>query len=349
MMRTLCSPPLMKLAIGVLLVSLLTGCAGLALLTLVAKVLTIGEIFTRLDDLVDRFDKDGDEYEVLFDGYQLDKRPEKNGDLELTGLPVGSHLISVVDDDRRTGLHAQVLISAGQQQLDLDDTNALEGATISGRVERDVSGNVSRVAHVPVIAIKDGAQELAASGGSAIVIPPAQDTCTYVMGYTDASGDYKLGPCAYGTWLVAAYIPGYYADARIVDVSGGSDASGRNLMLTASAEDISTVTGSVTDDGSAGIAQALVYAELGTAHSVGLTQSRADDVEDDAGFAMISGPWFAWRGLGTETDDSGAYTLRTVPGSQRVVGFKYEYQAKYADMEPDASQALELDFSLEER
>ncbi len=197
----------------VVLVAILSGCAG-GLIAGLLKWVTHGELIGNVKDLLDRFDKDPVEYQVFFDGYPLGQRPDNNGELDLRGLPIGRHLMSVVDDSYHVGFHQSIEIAEGQTQLPLSEINPILGGVISGKVEGETSGGGrSPVTDTLVVAILDGADMLAQNGGATISIPPADNT-TYVMGYTDNTGIYRLGPCIYGSWLVTTALPGYYADAR---------------------------------------------------------------------------------------------------------------------------------------
>ncbi len=330
---------------AVVLVAILSGCAG-GLLGMVLQLVTVGKLVGDVQDLKDRFFKDPDEYQVFFDGYLLGKRPEKSGELELDGLPSGRHLISVIDEDYRTGFHQSVEITPGQAGLQLSDYNALEGAVISGKVERQAGGGRVGVADLLVVAVFDGASALRENGGVIITIPPTDDT-TYVMGYTNSAGNYRLGPCAYGSWLVTTALPGYYADARVLVTSAGSDGRNEDLYLAGQPLDNSaTVLGSVTQNGLEGLADALVYTDLDAAYEGQLTAERATEVENLAGFSLIDGPWFAWTRLGTVSDAAGAYSLRTNTGQQTIIGFKYGYQAKAMDLNLGPDDAFQLDFDL---
>ncbi len=329
----------------VVLVAILSGCAG-GLIAGLLKWVTHGELIGNVKDLLDRFDKDPVEYQVFFDGYPLGQRPDNNGELDLRGLPIGRHLMSVVDDSYHVGFHQSIEIAEGQTQLPLSEINPILGGVISGKVERETSGGGrSPVTDTLVVAILDGADMLAQNGGATISIPPADNT-TYVMGYTDNTGIYRLGPCIYGSWLVTTALPGYYADARVVITSGAGDSQNEDLYLPNQPFDNSaTVLGSVTQNGLQ-LADALVYTDLDTAYDGQLTTERAGEVEDDAGFGFIAGPWFAWTRLGTVTAISGAYTMRTAPGNQTITGFKYQYRAKSGDFGPAPGADLHLDFDL---
>jgi len=329
----------------VVLVAILSGCAG-GLIASLLEWVTPGDLVGNVKDLLDRFDKDPVEYQVFFDGYALGQRPDNDGELDLRGLPTGRHLISVVDDSYHVGFHQSIEIAEGQTQLPLSEIDPILGGIISGKVERETSGGGrSPVTDTLVVAILDGVDMLAQNGGAIVSIPPTGNT-TYVMGYTDSAGNYRLGACIDGSWLVTTALPGYYADARAVTTSGAGDSQNEDLYLPNQPLDNSaTVLGSVTQNGLQS-ADALVYTDLATAYNGQLTTERAGKVEADAGFAFIAGPWFAWTRLGTVSAASGAYTMRTASGNQTITGFKYQYRAKSGDFGPSPGANLNLDFDL---
>ena len=120
---------------GILLIAVLTGCAAGGLLGLIFDLVAVGKLVSNVEDLVDEFGGDPDDYQVYYDGYALNERPDIDGDLELEGLPAGTHLISVVDANNRTGFHQPVQIAAGQADLPLGDYNRSRGRP-SREVER---------------------------------------------------------------------------------------------------------------------------------------------------------------------------------------------------------------------
>lgn len=333
---------------GILLIAVLTGCAAGGLLGLIFDLVAVGKLVSNVEDLVDEFGGDPDDYQVYYDGYALNERPDIDGDLELEGLPAGTHLISVVDANHRTGFHQPVQIAAGQADLPLGDYNPIEGATIEGKVERATNTGQVAVANQLVIAVLGGA-ELLAVGGAPIVIPPPAGV-TYVMGYTDNAGEYILGPCAYGRWLVFSAIPGYYADARLVTVSGDADADEQDLLLEQNALETSAVLGgAVASEDNQGLNAALVYSEFGVVYSPQMSVTNAGRLVGQAGFNFIAQPWFNLARLGTVTGGAGAYSLRTRTGAQTVVGFSYDYRATSTDITVLANDNLTIDFALEER
>jgi len=338
-----------QITVAIVLTVLLGGCAG-GLIAGLLQWAAVGAIVGNVSGLFDEFDTDPDQYQAFFDGYPLGQRPNNTGNLDLRGLPTGTHLISVIDDEYRTGFHQQVEILTGHNQLPLGAINPVEGAVIGGKVEREASGGGSAVvANLPVVAIFEGANMLAAGGGATISIPPTEGA-TYVMGYTDDTGTYRLGPCISGTWLVTTALPGYYADARLVAVTRTTRQSNEDLYLAVQdGAESARVSGSVTQRGAQALAQALVYTQLEEAYSPVLTEERATEVEGAAGFGFIAQPWFAWTRLGTVSGEAGAYTMRTGTGAQTVTGFKYGYQAGSVDLELSSGDDYSLDFDLPKR
>lgn len=316
---------------ALLIVTLLAGCGGT--LALLFKLASVGHLIGNVTDLVDRFGKSSTEYAVFFDGYPLGQRPDNTGKLDLRGLPAGRHLISVIDKDYRTGFHQAVDIVAGDDALQLAGYNPVQGAIISGKVERETSdGGRSQVARTLVIAVFNGADMLRTNGGRTMTVPPSEVSSEYIMGYTDSTGAYRLGPARYGTWLVTTALPGHYGDARVVVTSGTGDSRNQNLLLAPQqANPTGTMSGSVTRSATQGIADALVYTNLQEPYQVQLTAQRAAEIANSTGFGMIAQPWFAWTSLGTITDASGAYSLSSRMGKQTATAFKYGFRAKSWD------------------
>lgn len=334
---------------GIVLIAVLSGCAAGGILGLIFDLVAVGKLVSNVGDLVDEFGGDADDYQVYYDGYALNERPDIDGDLELEGLPVGTHLISVVDANHRTGFHQPVQVVAGQADLPLGNYNPIEGATIRGAIERETDSGQVAVANQLVIGVLDGAEMLAAGAGAPIVIPPAAGV-TYVMGYTDNSGEYILGPCAYGRWLVFSALPGYYADARLVTVSGDVDADEQDLLLERNPLEPSAVlAGAVATEGNQGLNTALVYSDFNVVYSPQMTATNAGRVAGQAGFDFIAQPWFSLARLGTISGGAGAYALRTKSGAQTVVAFKYDYRPRSTDLTVLANDNLTIDFALEER
>jgi hypothetical protein len=312
---------------GIIFIVLLTGCGG-ALLGLALQLFAAGAVVGNIDRLLDEFEEDPWEYQAFLDGYCLGERPNTSGDLNLRGLPTGSHLISVIHNNYHTGFHTVVQINPGDTALPLGDINPIEGVAIKGKVQRQTTGTDASVPRTLVVAVLNGAEMLAADGGGTIAIPPP-DGVTYVMAYADADGNYVLGPCISGQWLVTTVLPGYYADARVVTANRPNDNINQDLYLaTDPSAEAARVSGSVIQTGVGGLDEAFVYTELAAAHRVQPTAARAAEIAADAGFPLINDSWFAWSLLGTLTDQAGVYSMRTGTGPQTVNGFKYGYQGK---------------------
>ncbi len=334
---------------AVLLLSLLVGCGGGGLLGLIFNLVSVGKLVASVTDLFDRFGGSADDYMVYYDGYALNKRPNIDGSLRLEGLPVGTHLISVVETNSRTGFHQSVEIVAGQADLPLGDYNPVQGATIKGTVQRQTGTGQVAVANQLVVGVFGGAELLRAGIGGTVTIPPPAGT-VYVMGYTDNTGRYTLGPCEYGNWLVFSALPGYYADARFVAVAGGNDATAQNLLLQENLQEPSgRVTGAVATSANVALNEALVYAEFATPYRPQLSPARAAQLAGQAGFPLIAQPWVGMARLGTISGAAGAYTMLTKTGGQTIVGFKYDYRAKSADVNIGHNENLTIDFGLDRR
>lgn len=329
------------LPVAILLVCLLGGCAGL--FSLVFQLLALGRLIVQITDF---FGHDSTEFTMFFDGYDLGIHPDPDGTLDLDGLPVGRHILTLVSDDGHDGFHVNVTIEAGDP-LDLGDITPIQAATISGRVMRQVNGSQVPLAGVRVAAIFGGEDVIKASTGAAVTIPPPDDTVV-MMAFTDGDGRYRLGPAQFGDWIVTGAYSGHYADAVLADVANGDDATDVNLLLKpdAAAEAPATVQGTVTADGGGALGSALVAANPATPFAPDVDPARVTELQSDIGAALRAQPWFLWASLATRTSGAGAYTLLLPPGAHNVYGFKYRYQAEATDLTLGAGEAQTADFEL---
>ena len=224
----------------VIISALLVGCAGAFLW--VAQLLALGIVAGQVTDF---FGRDSTDFNVVIDGYDLGIHPNPSGALNLDGLPTGDHLISVIASDLRVGWHSTVTIQQNVP-VDLGQITPIQGAIISGKVAREVGTSQAPLEGALIAAVKGGAALLAQVGGSQMSFPPPS-TLTAILTYSDAQGNFRLGPCEFGDWLVTAAYPGLLADATLCSVQSGVDAGGQNLLLEPNAAALTpaTVRGSV--------------------------------------------------------------------------------------------------------
>lgn len=323
-----------------------TGCAGLALLTLIFRLVAVGALVAQINDFLGR---DSSEFSLYFDGYDTGVQPNPDKTLNLTGLPTGHHLLTLATQDRRVGFHKHVFIEANQR-LNLGAINAIQGAVISGRVRRLVGGSAVPLAGVLVGAVYGGNEIIQSDTGRLITFPPQNDSEDIVMGFTDENGHYRLGPMRYGAWLVTSAYPGHFADVAIVTVSGGHDAENVNLLLPpdASAPQPGHIQGTVVEEGKGVLANALVALVLGAPFAPPVDAARQGELENQFG-ALRSQPWAAWTCIATQTSPAGAYLLVAPPGTHRLYGFKYGYRAVTADVALQAGEIVTGNFALQKR
>lgn len=331
-------------ATGVLLVTLMTGCGGLLLLALAG--LEVGNLYAQVRDFLGLEPSD---YTMVFDGYDLGINPNPNGTLDLRGLPSGTHLLSIVSQDERIGFHRVVDITSGGG-LNLGQINLGIGAVISGRVERQIGSTVVPLAGVRVAAAYGGAGLLAAGAGAPLVFPPTEATPTVVMSFTDANGNYRLGPCQFGEWLVTAAYPGLSADVTFCTVASGSSATDQNLLLKpAATSPPATIRGTVTREGGGALPYSLVNADLRTALVPPMDADRVRALSSQTGVTFMAEPWFRWRSIATETTVAGAYDFEVPPGAMDVYALKYGYKAKTAEFTLGSAAVQVIDFALQPR
>lgn len=330
--------------VSALLVVMVTGCSGLLLLALAG--LEVGNLYAQVRDFLGL---DATDYTMVFDGYDLGINPNPNGTLDLRGLPAGTHLLSIVSDDERVGFHRVVDITASGG-LNLGQINLKIGAVISGRVQREVGGTAVPLAGVRVAAAFGGPGLLAAGSGSALTFPPTEQTPTTVMTFTDANGNYRLGPCTFGEWLVTAAYPGLLTDVTFCTVASGSSAGGQNLLLKpAATSQPATVRGTVTREGGGALPRSLVNADLRTALAPLMDPDRVTALSSQTGVTFMSEPWFRWRSVATETSVAGAYDFEVPAGTMDVYALKYAYRAKTAEFTLAPAAVQVINFVLEPR
>lgn len=327
----------------VLLVTLLSGCAGL--FALVSAALAVGEMYAKVTDFLGHNSAD---YTLYLDGYNMGIHPSPDGTLDLAGLPVGDHVLSLSTDDMRVGFHVNVSIIENQR-VNLGAVTPLQGGTISGRVRRMVGSSEVPLAGVRVAAVLGGASLVTA--GNAPLSLPAGSGKTVIVGFTDANGDFRLGPAEFGQWIVTTAYPADYTDARIVSVSSGNDAGGTDLLLKpdSAAAASATLRGTVTAKGGSVLSQALVATTLDTPFAPQVDPSRLPALQTQVGADLMTQPWFQWHTLATVTTASGTYQFEVPPGLQGVYAFKFAYLAQNVAVTPAAGEAKTVDFSLPHR
>jgi hypothetical protein len=334
------------LPVAILLVCLLAGCAGIALLSLVFKALSVGALYAEVSNL---FGHDSTEFTLYFDGYDTSRHPAPDGRLNLDGLPVGDHLLTLAEGGKTVGFHKHVFIAANQS-INLGSITPIQGGTISGRLRRRVGATEVPLAGVRVAAIFGGGAIIQQATGRQITLPPQNDTDVVIMGFTDATGQYQLGPAQFGSWVVTAAYPGHSADAVIAQVASGANATNVNLLLPAdpAAQAPPTVQGTVVKSAGGVLASALVALDLATPFAPAVDAAREGALTTEFG-ALLAQPWFAWSSLATETSAAGAYALAGLPGAHSLYGFTYGYRAEAADVTLSPGEVLNADFTLQPR
>lgn len=334
------------LTTAVLLICVLGGCAGLGLLTLVFRAIAVGQLIGQISDF---FGHDSTEFTLFLDGYNTGVKPNPSGALDLTGLPPGHHLLTVATDDRRLGFHLHVFI-VENQSVNLGEVTPIQGGIISGRVTHQVGDAQVPMPGVLVAAVLGGGEVIRAGTGRQVTLPPISDTDTVIMGFTDANGNYRLGPASFGQWIVTTAYAGQYADAVLANVAALNDANDVNLALrqdpTAAAP--GSIQGTVVRAGGGAIDRALVQLVLGSPLAPLVDPTRAAALESQVG-PLLDQPWFLWSVVATETNSAGGYSLAGPAGDHEVLGFKYGFRAQSAAVTLNAGEVVTGDFTLEER
>jgi hypothetical protein len=328
----------------VLLTAILVGgCGGAAT---ILKAIGLIKVYDLALHIRERIGENEEEpLTVLLDGYQVrTDAPNRAGALELEKLPQGTYLVSLVTADRRRGWHQVVEIGQAAGSIEVAP---FSGAVISGRVVRQLeSGGTAPVKDVLVAAFQDGAARLATGQGPLRL--GGQGASGQLLAMTDPQGNFRLGPAPYGTWLVAAAAPGFTADADVVTVGAGRDATGVTLTLQPTAEaKLGTVAGSVVKESTgAPLPAALVRAELGSLLVPLIPASTRQKVQSATGLTLPAGRWFAWPFVPASTGAAGDYLLSLPLGFARLWAYSFGYAGTYRDLTVTAGPMARLDFQL---
>lgn len=316
--------------VAVLLASLLAGCGGLALLNLVFQALAAGALVAQVTDFLGL---DNDQYTLYFDGYNTGQHPNNDRQLNLAGLPAGHHLLTLASDDRKIGFHQHVLV-VPNQQLNLGAINPIQGGVITGQVMRQVGSTQVPLANVRVAAVLASH----AAPSQQTILPPQDDNTLVMMGFTDANGNYRLGPAQFGEWVVTAVYPSHYTDVASAQVSAGNDAGNVNLLLAPNPGEPASaiVQGTVVRQAGGALPNSLVALNLGTPLVPEYSAPSAQ-------------PIFVWSSVATVTSTVGAYTLTAPTGSHELYGFKYGFRAEVAEVDLESNQVVTADISLQAR
>lgn len=327
--------------LAALMVCLLSGCAGGLLLAFSA--LSAGALALEVEDFLGL---DNEDFTLLMDGYDTGVQPNPEGSLNITGLPAGDHVLSLVTADRSKGFHANVTIIEGRS-VSLRGLTPIDAGVISGRVQRSVNGATVPLAGVRVAAVFGGASLITDTAGP-VDLPPTAAQPVVIMGFTNDQGVYRLGPAKFGDWVVTTAVPGAFADAALVSVSGGSDANNTDFVLVddPDAPAPATIRGTVARENAGAISKALVVAQFTQPFQPRINPARLDDLEEAAGADLADQPWFSWRSLATSTNLAGAYNLEVPPGNMAVYAYKNGFRAETITLSLAAGQAETTNFSL---
>jgi len=340
---------LATLPVAILLICLLSGCAGLALLSLVFKALAVGALVAQVSDLF-KFGHTSTEFTLYFDGYDTGKHPNPDGALNIDGLPTGHHLLTVTETTKTVGFHKHVLIAANHS-LSLGSITPIQGGTISGQVRRQVGANRVPLAGVRVAAVSGGGAVISQAVGRLITLPPDNDTDVVIMGFTDSTGHYQLGPASFDQpWVVTAAYPGYLTDAVIAQVSAGNSPDNVDLLLPPdnAAPAPASVQGTVLKKGGGSLPTSLVALNLATPFAPHVDDPRMNALTGVVG-PLRDQPWFAWASVATVSSDAAAYNLAAPPGTNDLYAFKFGYRAETTQVTLNSGEVFTADFTLAAR
>ncbi len=306
---------------------LLVGCASGGLLATILTLIEAGDAITRVDDIIG-----GDDPEtvtVLLDGQVLPVAPKANGDLELSGLPEGRHLLQVNADN-----HFRGSVSVINVQGDARVTIPAQTAVVGGRIIGTVLLGTTPARRVLVVAIPGGAADLQKSKGVPISIPPVG---TYYAAFTDANGDYSLDAVGIGDYLVTTAVAGYTTDVKLLNIPEQRRTLRADLTLDRdTASPSGTFTGGVTGaivGGSQSLANTRITATRGVPFAPVVPQTVIDIIAGASGMNLGDSPWFSWAELATLSDVGGGYQMRGAPGSVRLDCFAYAFKPGFRNVQ----------------
>lgn len=290
-------------------------------------------------------DNDPAQYKVLLDGYDVGLAPSSSGAVNLRGASEGTHLLSVVlTPGLRKGVHATVQVPA-TRVVNLKDLNPFEGGVISGTVRRDTASG-PLLGNARVVAVLNGAALLAGGSGAISIPQPAGTTLEYMMGYTDASGAFKLGAAKYGDWLVVAGAAGYAADVAFTHLSAGVDGAAHLVLAPVDPADTGNVRGTVNARTGAALSGALLTAKLGAPFVPPIPAASRTKVATASGLALPAGDWFRWATLTAIAGTTGQYQVDLPLGSHSLEAYKWAWRATESPVDVTLGGGVVLDFSL---
>ncbi len=286
-----------------------------------------------------------DQYQVYVNGYNLSSSPSITGDLNLAGLGAGDYLISVSRiPDMTRGVEAIFTVVPGKT-VSLKVVNPFDGGVITGTVRQGSSGG-ALLGNTLVVAVHEGAALLTA-GGAPITIPPAAGSLVQMMmGYTDNTGSFQLGPALYGNWLVTSAAAGYCADVKFTSLSSGTNGSANLVLAPDPSATSGMVTGSVTSTGGTPLGGALVTGKLTAAFFPTIPDATRSQVASASGLSLPGGPWFQWQFLTALASGSGVYNLNLPAGSQQVQAFRLSSNATTLPAGVTSGGTTSLNFRL---
>ena len=328
------------------LATVLVGCGG-GLLGILLGLVGLGNAVGDVRDLFDDGDDPG-EFRVLLDGQLLPVHPTANGNLTLTGLPEGQHLLQVVKPNRVVGTVTRINVTAGAS-VNVGSLQAVHGGRITGSVKAEaVGGGLFPARRVLVAAIPGGAVAVDATHTEAITVPPAT---TYYAAYTDGNGDFALDALAPGDYLITAAVAGHVADVQLIQgLVAGQGIPNLALELAADPDAThGTISGFVSGS-IGGAAQSLPGAVLEVPLAQGfrpkIPTALRDRIAQDSGTTLMTPRWFKWTKLSTLTDAGGSYQLPCVLGSLRPHAFIYGYESGYQDISVTEGGTTSASFTL---
>lgn len=327
----------------VIISALLLAGACLALAGCAAGLLAGGAVAYKWDEW---FKKDDPAtYRIYLNGYDIGTSPDLSGTLTVRGARDGSYLVTVAQPpEMRRGVHLMTAIQAGRP-VDLSVANPFEGVALTGTVRRDGAGGAV-MPNVQVVAVRNGAA-IVAAGGPLSIPPAADDGRDWLIGFTDNSGQYRLGPAKYGDWLVTTAVAGYVADAKHLYVQAGSDGTA-DLVLTADAgTQPGLVIGSVNARDGTSIATPLITALLETPFAPTISDVARGQVGGAAGVNMPAGAWFEWRALTSIGDGGGQYMIRLPAGTHTAEAFRPDWRYEAQEIVVTEGGATTTNFSLQ--
>ena len=317
------------------------------------------------------------DYSIYVDGKKLAATPAADGSFELPQLPVGRHMLALIDESGMVGTYLPIEVDSGET-VDVGDITPLPTGQIVGTVmKRGADGDLTPLAGVEVLAdpnvyvIMGGAEGVAPGADGSMrpdiyPSPPRDAGLVQCTAITDEAGHYVMPGVAPGEYTVTVSVPGLEQGVQWVWVTSGEEATADFQLLEAVDPGVGTVRGTVLgkteDGGRAPLQGALVTITLALPWEPPLplqpTPAPSDAVarhplpaqagDDPGGVPIICPPPYRFEQFQTLTDRNGQWSLNVPSGHLNVSIWAEGYEGSWQEIrvEPDATVTVDATLEL---